>query len=240
MLQVNYRGSAGFGKAFINKGNGVRTSSIQLPSIPPTHHSQHQNQEWGVGAMQRDLTEAVDWAVAWGVADKSRVAIMGTSYGGYATLAGLCFTPELYICGVDIVGPAHIKTLFQSIPPYWAPMKRQLVKRVGDVENDEELNQRISPVFHAKHIQAPLMIVQGDNDPRVKKAESDQMVESMRKEGLDVVYVCYSDEGHGLARPPNKLDMYNRVEAFLAKHLGGVYVPVTDATLFADSTALLE
>jgi len=219
VLQVNYRGSAGFGKSFINKGNG----------------------EWGVGSMQRDLTESVDWAVNWGVGDRKRVAIMGGSYGGYATLAGLCFTPEVYSCGVDIVGPAHIKTLFESIPPYWAPMKRQLVKRVGDVEEDEELNRRISPVFHAKNIQAPLMIVQGSNDPRVKKAESDQMVASMRAEGLEVCYLVYPDEGHGLARPPNKMDMYNRVEAFLAKHLGGgVFVNAADKKLFDGNTAVIE
>ncbi|TFJ83469.1 hypothetical protein NSK_005238 [Nannochloropsis salina CCMP1776] len=219
VLQVNYRGSAGFGKSFVNKGNG----------------------EWGIGSMQRDLTESVRWAVQAGVADPARVAIMGGSYGGYATLAGLCFTPELYKCGVDIVGPAHLKTLFGSIPPYWAPMKRQLVKRVGNVEEEEAFNRKISPVFHAKRIRAPLMIVQGANDPRVKKAESDQMVASMRAEGLEVCYLVYPDEGHGLVRPPNKMDMYHRIEAFLKKHLGGkMFASREDKALFDGTSALIE
>jgi dipeptidyl aminopeptidase/acylaminoacyl peptidase len=198
-LQVNYRGSTGFGKAFHNAGNG----------------------EWGVGGMQHDLTDAVKWAIAKGIADPRKICIYGGSYGGYATLAGLTFTPELYACGVDIVGPSHIKTLFQSIPPYWAPFKKELVLRVGDVENDEALNKKISPAFHAANVRAPLIIAQGANDPRVKIAESDQMVEAMRAKGLPVSYVVYTDEGHGFARPENRLDFYGRVDEFLARQLGG-------------------
>lgn len=198
-LQVNFRGSAGFGKKFLNAGNG----------------------QWGVGSMQHDLTDAVKWAIAQGIADPQRVCIYGGSYGGYATLAGLVFTPELYTCGVDIVGPSNIKTLLESIPPYWAPLKKMFVLRVGDAENDPELNRRISPLFHAEKVRAPLIIAQGANDPRVKIRESDQMVEAMRAQGLPVTYVVYTDEGHGFARPENRLDFYGRVEEFLAKQLGG-------------------
>ncbi|MEP0773013.1 MAG: S9 family peptidase [Acidobacteriota bacterium] len=198
-LQVNFRGSAGFGKLFLNAGNG----------------------QWGVGSMQHDLTDAVKWAIAKGIVHPERVCIYGGSYGGYATLAGLVFTPELYACGVDIVGPSHIKTLFESIPPYWAPIKKQFVLRVGDAENDPELNRRISPFFHADKVRAPLIIAQGANDPRVNIRESDQMVQAMRDKGLPVTYVVYTDEGHGFARPSNRLDFYGRVDEFLARHLGG-------------------
>ena len=198
-LQLNFRGSTGFGKAYLNSGNG----------------------QWGVGAMQDDLTDAVKWAIAKGIADPKRVCIYGGSYGGYATLAGLVFTPELYACGVDIVGPSNIQTLFASIPPYWAPIKSEFVMRVGDVEKDAELNKKISPLFHADKVRVPLIIAQGANDPRVNIKESDQMVEAMRAKGLKVDYVVYPDEGHGFARPNNRLDFYGRVDEFLAKHLGG-------------------
>jgi dipeptidyl aminopeptidase/acylaminoacyl peptidase len=198
-LQVNFRGSTGFGKKFLNAGNG----------------------EWGVGAMQDDLTDAVKWVIAKGIANPKKICIFGGSYGGYATLAGLTFTPDLYTCGVDIVGPSNIRTLFGSIPPYWAPIKSEFVMRVGDVEKDETLNQKISPLFHADKVKAPLIIAQGANDPRVNIKESDQMVEAMRAKGLPVTYVVYTDEGHGFARPNNRLDFYGRVDEFLAKHLGG-------------------
>jgi len=204
VLQVNFRGSTGFGKAFLNAGN----------------------QEWGVGAMQHDLTDSVRWAVEQGIADPERICIFGGSYGGYATLAGLAFTPDLYACGVDIVGPSHIKTLFESIPPYWAPAKRELVLRVGDVENDQALNRRISPFFHAEQIEAPLMVLQGANDPRVKIAESNQIVAAMREKDLPVTYLVFPDEGHGFARPENRLDAFARIEQFLAEHLGGRAEPV--------------
>ncbi|WP_295884721.1 S9 family peptidase [uncultured Thiohalocapsa sp.] len=199
VLQVNFRGSTGFGKAFLNAGNN----------------------EWGVGAMQHDLTDATKWAIAQGIADPERVCIMGGSYGGYATLAGLTFTPDLYTCGVDIVGPSHIKTLFESIPPYWAPAKKELVLRVGDVENDAELNKRISPLFHVDNINDPLMVLQGANDPRVKIAESDQIVAAMRAKDLPVTYIVFPDEGHGFARPENRLDAFARIERFLGAQLGG-------------------
>lgn len=202
-LQVNFRGSTGFGKAYLNAGNG----------------------EWGVGKMQDDLTDAVKWAIANGIADPKKVCIYGGSYGGYATLAGLVFTPELYACGVDIVGPSNIKTLFGSIPPYWAPIKSEFVMRIGDVEKDEALNQKISPLFHADKVRVPLLIAQGANDPRVNIKESDQMVEAMRAKGLPMTYVVYTDEGHGFGRPNNRLDFYGRVDEFLAKHLGGRMEP---------------
>jgi dipeptidyl aminopeptidase/acylaminoacyl peptidase len=199
VLQVNFRGSTGFGKAFLNAGNNA----------------------WGVGAMQHDLTDAVQWAIGQGIADADKVCIMGGSYGGYAALAGLAFTPDLYACGVDIVGPSNIQTLFESIPPYWAPAKKELVLRVGDVENDTALNQRISPLFHVDKIDDPLMVLQGANDPRVKIAESDQIVNAMRAKDLPVTYIVFPDEGHGFARPHNRLDANARIERFLAAHLGG-------------------
>ena len=201
-LQVNFRGSTGFGKAYHNAGNN----------------------EWA-GKMQNDLTDAVKWAIAKGIADPKRVCIYGGSYGGYATLAGLVFTPELFACGVDIVGPSNIQTLFASIPPYWAPIKSEFVMRVGDVEKDAELNKKISPLFHADKVRVPLIIAQGANDPRVNIKESDQMVEAMRGKGLKVDYIVYTDEGHGFARPNNRLDFYGRVDEFLAKHLGGRMEP---------------
>lgn len=174
---------------------------------------------------RHDLTDSVRWAVDAGVADAARVGIYGGSYGGYAALAGLVYTPTLYACAVDLVGPAHVRTLFESIPPYWAPMKKQLVRRVGDVEADDALNRRISPLFHVANIQRPLLIGHGANDPRVKLAESDQIVGAARANGIAVEYRVYTDEGHGFARPPNRMDFYGRMEAFLAQHLGGNAVP---------------
>src|SRR6185436_1642268 len=148
VLQVNYRGSTGYGKDHVNAGIG----------------------QWGVGAMQNDLTDAVAWAVKQGIADPKRVGIVGGSYGGYATLAGLAFTPDTYACGVDLVGPSDVKTLFESFPPYWSVRKVRWIRRVGDVEHDDALNQKISPLYHVDAIKAPLLIGQGKNDPRVKQA----------------------------------------------------------------------
>jgi dipeptidyl aminopeptidase/acylaminoacyl peptidase len=199
VLQVNFRGSTGFGKSFLNAGNG----------------------EWGQGFMQHDLTDAVKWAIDQGIADPERVAIMGGSYGGYATLAGLTFTPQVYTCGVDIVGMSNMQTTFATIPPYWAPFKRLMLMRVGDVEADAEYNRRISPLFHADKIRAPLLIGQGANDPRVNIAESNQIVEAMRKNEQPVTYVVYPDEGHGFARPENMLDFRYRADQFLAGCLEG-------------------
>ncbi len=142
-------------------------------------------------------------------------------------LAGLAFTPDLYTCGVDVVGPSNLKTLLQSIPPYWAPRKKELILLVGDVENDEILNRKLSPLFHADKIRAPLMVLQGANDPRVKIAESDQIVAAMRANQRPVNYVVYPDEGHGFVRPENRLDANARIEQFLANHLHGRVEPMT-------------
>jgi dipeptidyl aminopeptidase/acylaminoacyl peptidase len=199
VLKINFRGSAGYGKRFMNAGNG----------------------QWGVGIMQHDLTDAVKWAIAEGIADPERVAIKGGSYGGYASLAGLAFTPELYACGIVVSGIAQTRTLFQSFPDYWKPIKTRWVRRVGDVERDDELNRRISPVFHADNIRAPLLIMHGANDPRVKLQESEQIVRVMREKGLPVIYTVYPDEGHGIQRFDNLLDFLGRAEEFLAEHLGG-------------------
>lgn len=199
VLQVNFRGSAGFGARFLNAGNG----------------------EWGTGAMQHDLTDAVRWAVEQGIADPSRVGIIGGSYGGYAALSGIAFTPELYACAVDLVGPSDLRTLRASMPEYWAPVKRRWLRRAGDVEHDDELNRRISPLYHAGRIRAPLLIGHGANDPRVPLAQSEEIARTMRARGLEVTLVVYPDEGHGFSRPENNLDFFGRVEEFLARHLGG-------------------
>ena len=199
VLQVNFRGSDGYGRTFMNAGNG----------------------QWGVGIMQNDLTDAVNWAVAQGYADPKRVGISGGSYGGYAVLAGLTFTPGLYACGIDMCGLANVKTAFESMPPFWQLIKRRWIMRVGDAEHDEVLNRKISPVFHVDAIRAPLLIAHGLNDPRVKIAESEQIVNAMHKHNIPVIFVVYPDEGHGLGRGENILDFIGRTEEFLAKHLGG-------------------
>lgn len=203
VLQVNYRGSTGYGKAFLNAGN----------------------KEWA-GKMHQDLVDAKEWLVKQGVADPKKVAIMGGSYGGYATLVGLTFTPDEFACGVDIVGPSNITTLLKTIPPYWAPLKALFAKRIGDMEKEEDFLKERSPLYKADKITKPLLIGQGKNDPRVKVAESDQIVEAMRKAGKPVEYVVYPDEGHGFARPENRLHFFAITEQFLAKHLGGRAEPV--------------
>ncbi|MEM1349560.1 MAG: S9 family peptidase, partial [Myxococcota bacterium] len=182
VLSVNFRGSTGFGKSFVNAGDG----------------------EWGA-KMHDDLIDAVRWAVDRGVALEDRVAIMGGSYGGYATLVGLTCTPEVFACGVDIVGPSSIKTLIESVPPYWEPLVAQFHKRVGDPNTPQgkALMEERSPLNHVEHIQRPLLIGQGANDPRVKQAESDQIVQAMKERSIPVTYVLYPDEGHGWARPEN-------------------------------------
>jgi dipeptidyl aminopeptidase/acylaminoacyl peptidase len=205
VLQVNYRGSTGYGKKFLNAGN----------------------REWA-GKMHQDLLDGVDYFVKQGTFDPKRVAIMGGSYGGYATLVGLSFTPEVFACGVDIVGPSNIVTLLNSIPPYWAPMRAMMFKRVGDPEKDKDFLESRSPLNKADRIIRPLLIGQGANDPRVKQAESDQIVEAMRKNNQEVQYVVYPDEGHGFARPENRLHFYALAEQFLAKHIGGRAEPVGD------------
>lgn len=200
VLSVNYRGSTGFGKSFLNAGN----------------------KEWA-GTMHQDLLDAVEWAVSEGIADRDRVAIYGGSYGGYATLVGLTMTPEVFACGVDIVGPSNIITLLESIPEYWAPMLQMFKDRVGDfgtAEGREFLLSR-SPLTFVDRISRPLLIGQGANDPRVKEAESEQIVSAMKSHGIPVTYVLFPDEGHGFAEPANRLSFFAVAEAFLAQHLGG-------------------
>ncbi len=207
VLSVNFRASTGFGKAFINAGN----------------------KEWGM-AMHNDLLDAVDWAVKEGIADKNAVAIMGGSYGGYATLAGLTFSPEVFACGVDIVGPSSLITLLETIPPYWAPMLELFTSRVGDHRTEEgrEFLKSRSPLTFADRIRKPLLIGQGANDPRVKQAESDQIVQAMQAKNIPVTYVLYPDEGHGFARPENNLSFNAVTEAFLASVLEGRFEPIGD------------
>jgi len=170
----------------------------------------------------------VDYFVKQGTFDPKKVAIMGGSYGGYATLVGLTFTPEVFACGVDIVGPSNIVSLIKAIPPYWVPMKEVFNKRVGDIEKETKFLEERSPLFKADKITKPLLIGQGANDPRVKQVESDQIVEAMRKNKQEVQYVVYPDEGHGFARPENRLHFYAIAEQFLAKHIGGRAEPAGD------------
>ena len=205
VLAVNFRGSTGFGKAFVNAGD----------------------REWGA-RMQDDLHDAVAWAVCEGIADPERVAIMGGSYGGYAALAGLTFTPEAFACGVDIVGPSNLVTMVETIPPYWQSLIEVDAKRVGDSRTEEGrafLWSR-SPLPFADRIRRPLLIGHGANDPRVARAESDQIVAAMGANGVPVTYVVFPDEGHGFVRPPNRLAFRAVTEAFLGAVLGGRVEPI--------------
>jgi dipeptidyl aminopeptidase/acylaminoacyl peptidase len=203
VLQVNFRGSTGYGKTFLNAGN----------------------RQWAA-TMHDDLIDGVKWAIEQGIADRNKIAIMGGSYGGYATLVGLTFTPDVFTCGVDIVGPSNIITLMQSIPPYWKPLMAMFHHRVGNLETEEEFLKSRSPLFFVDKIEKPLLIGQGANDPRVKQAESEQIVEAMCQAGKPVEYALYTDEGHGFARPENRLHFYAIAEEFLAKYLGGQFEPV--------------
>lgn len=198
VLRINYRGSDGYGKAYLNAGN----------------------REWG-RKMHLDLLDGKQWAIDAGIADANKVAIYGGSYGGYATLAGLAFTPDEFCCGVDIVGPSNLITLMQTLPPYWSPLKAQMDLRIGSLETEPQFLQECSPLFKATQIKKPLLIAQGANDPRVKQAESDRIVEAMRQKNLPVEYLLFPDEGHGFARPQNRLKFYAASEAFLSKYLGG-------------------
>lgn len=199
-LQVNYRGSTGYGKDFLNAGN----------------------KEWGA-KMHDDLVDAVHWAVEQGIADPQKVAIYGGSYGGYAALVGATFTPDLFSCAVDIVGPSNLITLIKTIPPYWAPLLTVFHNRVGNPDAEEEFLKSRSPLFKVDQIKIPMLIAQGANDPRVKQAESEQVVEAMKSKGIDYEYMLFPDEGHGFAKPENRLKFYAAAEKFLAKHLGGRY-----------------
>ena len=208
VLSVNYRGSTGFGKRFSNAANG----------------------EWA-GKMHDDLIDAVNWCIKERIADPRRVAIMGGSYGGYATLVGLTFTPEVFACGVDIVGPSNLITLLQNPPPYWMPFMPVMKNRVGDYETEEgrKFLASRSPLNYVQRIQRPLLIGQGAQDPRVKQAEADQIVAAMNQRKIPVTYMLYQEEGHGLARPENRFCFYAVTEAFLAEHLGGRFEPIGDA-----------
>jgi dipeptidyl aminopeptidase/acylaminoacyl peptidase len=202
VLQVNFRGSYGFGNDFLNAGN----------------------REWG-RKMHYDLVDAVKWAVQKGIADPEKIAILGTSYGGYAALVGAAFTPDLFCCAVDICGISNILTWVKAVPPYMIPIIEELKIRVGDWEEDPHVFDDVSPIFKADGIKIPLLIGQGKNDPRVRVSESLQIVEAMRENSKPVIYVEFPDEGHGFRNPKNKMAFWALVEKFLAEHLGGRLEP---------------
>ena len=205
VLQVNFRGSTGYGKKFLHAGD----------------------RQWGL-KMHDDLVDAVRWAVASGVADPSRVAIYGGSYGGYSALAGATFSPDLFRCSVDIFGVSNLATFMKSIPPYWTAFRSILKQRVGDHEDAKDLDflKTASPLYAADRIRIPLLIAQGANDVRVVPAESEQILSAIEQHHGRATYVVYSDEGHGFARPENNLDFTARTEAFLAGCLGGRAEPM--------------
>ncbi|WP_339052463.1 S9 family peptidase [Candidatus Lariskella endosymbiont of Epinotia ramella] len=206
VLSVNYRGSTGFGKSFINAGNA----------------------QWA-GKMHDDLIDAVDWAVQNKIADKEKVAIMGGSYGGYAALVGLTFTPDVFACAVDIVGPSSLETLFNTMPPYWVPALKSMQIKIGADHTTEEGKEFLasrSPITYVDRINKPLLIGHGANDPRVKQSESDQIVDVMKQKNIPVTYVLYPDEGHGFARPENRISFFAIAERFLSHYLGGRFEDV--------------
>lgn len=198
VLQVNFRGSTGYGRKFWE-------ASFK---------------QWGK-AMQDDITDGVQWLIKQGIADPKRIGIYGGSYGGYATLAGLVYTPDLYAAGVDYVGVSNLFTFLKAIPPYWKPYLEMFYEMIGNPEKEKELLTAASPVFHSDKIKVPLLIAQGANDPRVNKGESDQMVEALKKRGIEVPYIVKANEGHGFANEENRFDFYRAMEEFLGKHLGG-------------------
>jgi len=218
VLAVNFRGSTGFGKSFIAAGN----------------------LQWG-RKMHDDLIDAVEWAIKEGIAARDKVAIMGGSYGGYATLAGLTFTPSTFACGVDIVGPSNLETLLKTIPPYWTALLEQFHHRMGNPHTEEgrALLRERSPLYSAGNIVRPLLIGQGANDPRVNQAESDQIVDAMKTKGIPVTYILFPDEGHGFARPENSIAFYAIAENFLSACLGGRAESIGD-TIKASSAKVLE
>lgn len=197
VFQMNFRGSTGYGRKFLEASY----------------------KQWGQ-AMQDDITDGVNWLIAQGIADAKRIAIYGGSYGGYATLAGLCFTPDLYACGIDYVGVSNLLTFMQTIPPYWRPLLEMMYEQVGDPEKDLEMLRAYSPALQAHLINAPLFIAQGANDPRVNKAESDQMVAALRARGVEVEYMVKDDEGHGFHNQENRFDFYRAMERFLKAQMG--------------------
>jgi dipeptidyl aminopeptidase/acylaminoacyl peptidase len=198
VLQVNFRTSTGYGRKFWEAG--FKQSGL---------------------AIQDDITDGVEWLIEQGIADPERIGIYGGSYGGYCTLAGVAFTPDLYACGVDYVGVSSWFTILKTIPPYWEPMREMMYEMIGHPEKDKELLERTSPIFHADKIKAPLFVAQGANDPRVNKQESDQIVEALKKRGIEVEYMVKENEGHGFRNEENRFDFYRAMEKFLGKHLGG-------------------
>jgi dipeptidyl aminopeptidase/acylaminoacyl peptidase len=201
-VQVNFRGSTGYGKEFVNAGN----------------------RQWGA-AMHDDLVDAVEHVVGQGWVDRKRVAISGGSYGGYAALVGATFTPDVFCCAVDVVGPSNLKTLIESIPPYWAPIVAQFHERVGNPETEADFLWERSPLSKVDQIRIPILVAQGANDPLVKQAESEQIVNAMKDKGIDYEYLVFPDEGHGFAKPENRMKFFAAAERFLAKHLGGRFEP---------------
>jgi dipeptidyl aminopeptidase/acylaminoacyl peptidase len=197
-LQVNYRGSSGYGKDFLNAAD----------------------REWG-GKMNQDIVDAANWAVEQGIADPQKIAIYGGSWGGYAALVGVTFTPDVFCCAVDLVGPSNLISWMASIPPYWSSLKPLLYERVGNPETEPEFLKSRSPLFKVDQIKVPMLIAQGANDPRVPVAESEQIVAALEEKGIDYEYMLFPDEGHGFAKPENRLKFYAAAERFLAKHLGG-------------------
>jgi dipeptidyl aminopeptidase/acylaminoacyl peptidase len=208
VLQMNFRGSTSYGRDFWQKSF----------------------KQWGK-TMQDDITDGVDWLVKQGTVDAKRVAIYGGSYGGYATLAGLTFTPDVYACGVDYVGVSNMFTFMNTIPPYWKPFNDMFHEMVGDPATaDSVLLREVSPVFHVDQMKAPLFIAQGANDPRVNKAESDQMVEALKARGVEVQYMVKDNEGHGFHNEENRFDFYGAMEKFLDDHIGSGYKPAEAKT----------
>jgi dipeptidyl aminopeptidase/acylaminoacyl peptidase len=197
VFQMNFRGSTGYGRDFWEKSF----------------------KQWGK-SMQDDISDGVNWLIDEGIADPDRIAIYGASYGGYATLAGLAFTPDLYACGVDYVGVSSLFTFMESMPPYWELYRSMMYEMVGHPEEDKELLASASPLLHIDKIKAPLFIAQGANDPRVVKAESDQIVEALKNAGIDVPYMVKDDEGHGFYNEENQFDFYTEMEKFLTKYIG--------------------
>lgn len=196
VFQMNFRGSTGYGRHFLEASY----------------------KQWGL-KMQDDITDGVKWLIEKGIANPNRIAIYGGSYGGYATLAGLTFTPDLYACGIDYVGVSNLFTFMQTIPPYWRPMLEMMYEQVGHPEHDADQLAATSPALHADKIKVPLFVAQGANDPRVNKAESDQMVEALRQRGVVVEYMVKDNEGHGFHNQENRFDFYRAMERFLEAHL---------------------
>ena len=202
VLQMNFRGSTGYGRTFWEAGF----------------------KQWG-RKMQDDITDGVQWLIDQGIADLKRIGIYGGSYGGYATLAGITLTPDLYAAAVDYVGISNIFTFLEAIPPYWEPLRQQFYEMIGDPSKDKELLESVSPLFLVDQIKTPLFIAQGANDPRVKKSESDQIVAALEKRGIKVQYMVKENEGHGFANEENRFDFYRAMEEFLSEHLGGKVEP---------------